>query len=77
MELGLLTSGSVSQVYYSSPHPTDSASSGPAIEGLHDFRGTLAHSAAWDEKIDHRGKRVAVIGTGSSSIQMVPNLAKG
>jgi cation diffusion facilitator CzcD-associated flavoprotein CzcO len=44
---------------------------------LHDFRGKLAHSAAWDETIDTSGKKVAVIGTGSSSIQMVPSLAKG
>lgn len=50
---------------------------GPAIEGLHDFKGQLAHSAAWDETIDTTGKKVAVIGTGSSSIQMVPQLAKG
>lgn len=44
----------------------------PAIEGLHDFVGTLAHSAAWDTSIDWTNKTVAVIGTGSSSIQMVP-----
>ncbi|OAP62021.1 hypothetical protein AYL99_04224 [Fonsecaea erecta] len=49
----------------------------PAIEGLHSFGGKLAHSAAWDETIDTADKRVAVIGTGSSSIQMVPSLAKG
>lgn len=47
----------------------------PAIEGLHDFRGTLAHSAAWPDGIEWAGKRVAVIGTGSSSIQMVPQFA--
>ena len=44
---------------------------------MHDFRGQLAHSAAWDETIDTSGKKVAVIGSGSSSIQLVPNLAKG
>lgn len=47
----------------------------PAIEGLHDFKGILAHSAAWDTSIDWTNKTVAVIGTGSSSIQMVPKLA--
>lgn len=52
-------------------------SSGPVIEGLHDFQGKLVHSAAWDTDIDQRGKRIAVIGTGSSSIQMVPKLADG
>ncbi|EXJ61851.1 hypothetical protein A1O7_02281 [Cladophialophora yegresii CBS 114405] len=46
----------------------------PAIDGLHDFQGTLAHSANWDPSIDWKGKTVAVIGTGSSSVQMVPKL---
>ncbi|KAJ9613307.1 hypothetical protein H2200_003249 [Cladophialophora chaetospira] len=49
----------------------------PAIEGISSYQGTLAHSANWDTSIDWHGKKVAVLGTGSSSIQMVPNLAKG
>jgi cation diffusion facilitator CzcD-associated flavoprotein CzcO len=48
----------------------------PDIEGLHDFEGTLAHSANWPRDLDWSGKRVAVIGTGSSSIQMLPHLAE-
>ena len=48
----------------------------PAIPGLHDFKGTLAHFAAWDQSIDWNDKRVAIIGTGSSSIQMVPPIQK-
>lgn len=48
----------------------------PTIEGLHDFQGILAHSASWDRSIDWAGKTVAVIGTGSSSIQMVPKFAE-
>jgi cation diffusion facilitator CzcD-associated flavoprotein CzcO len=48
----------------------------PDIEGLHDFQGQLTHSAAWDLSTDATGKRVAVIGTGSSSIQIVPQLAE-
>ena len=44
----------------------------PDIKGLHDFKGVLAHSANWPEELKWNGKRVAVIGTGSSSIQMVP-----
>jgi cation diffusion facilitator CzcD-associated flavoprotein CzcO len=48
----------------------------PEIPGLHDFRGTLAHSANWPQDLDWTGKRVAVIGTGSSSIQMVPKIAE-
>ena len=49
---------------------------GPNIEGVHDFKGTLLHSASWDPNVDWTGKRVAVIGTGSSSIQMVPQIQK-
>jgi cation diffusion facilitator CzcD-associated flavoprotein CzcO len=48
----------------------------PKIQGLHDFEGVLAHSASWPQDLDWSGKRVAVIGSGSSSIQMVPNIAK-
>jgi cation diffusion facilitator CzcD-associated flavoprotein CzcO len=48
----------------------------PDIDGLHEFQGTLAHSAAWDSTIDWAGKSVAVIGSGSSSIQMVPPMAE-
>ena len=48
----------------------------PDIDGLHDFQGQLTHSAAWDPSTDAADKRVAVIGTGSSSIQMVPHLAE-
>lgn len=49
----------------------------PAIEGLHSFQGKLCHSAKWDDSYDFTGKRVAVIGIGSSGIQIVPQLAKG
>ncbi|KAF1811757.1 FAD/NAD(P)-binding domain-containing protein [Eremomyces bilateralis CBS 781.70] len=47
----------------------------PDIEGLQDFKGELAHSADWDRNLKWEGKKVAVIGTGSSSIQMTPVLA--
>ncbi|PYH91890.1 flavin-binding monooxygenase [Aspergillus ellipticus CBS 707.79] len=46
----------------------------PDIPGLHDFKGKLMHSARWDEDFDCSGKRVAVIGNGSSGIQIVPGL---
>ena len=48
----------------------------PDIPGLDEFRGTSFHSAEWDHDYDFDGKRVAVIGTGASSIQFVPQLAK-
>ncbi len=48
----------------------------PAIEGLDSFEGTIFHSAQWDHDHDLDGERVAVIGTGASAIQFVPQIAK-
>jgi cation diffusion facilitator CzcD-associated flavoprotein CzcO len=48
----------------------------PDIPGLEDFSGPVMHSAAWDHSVDLAGKRVAVIGTGASAIQIVPEVAK-
>ncbi|WP_306243526.1 NAD(P)/FAD-dependent oxidoreductase [Mycobacterium sp. TY815] len=48
----------------------------PDITGLADFAGTLMHTAQWDHDVDLTGKRVAVIGTGASGVQVVPELAK-
>jgi cation diffusion facilitator CzcD-associated flavoprotein CzcO len=47
----------------------------PEIEGLESFAGTVFHSAHWDHDHDLRGRRVAVIGTGASAIQFVPQIA--
>lgn len=46
----------------------------PDIEGLDTFAGPVFHSADWDHSTSLAGKRVAVIGTGASSIQIVPKL---
>jgi cation diffusion facilitator CzcD-associated flavoprotein CzcO len=48
----------------------------PEIEGLHDFKGGLMHSANWDHSVDFDNKVVGVIGTGSTSVQIVPQLQK-
>ncbi|KAF9889912.1 hypothetical protein FE257_006784 [Aspergillus nanangensis] len=48
----------------------------PDIPGLHDFQGHITHSAAWDHDYDYAGKRIAVIGNGSSGIQITPAMAK-
>jgi cation diffusion facilitator CzcD-associated flavoprotein CzcO len=48
----------------------------PRIEGRDDFAGPAWHSARWDHGVDLTGKRVAVIGTGASAIQFVPEIAK-
>ncbi|TDZ97748.1 flavin-containing monooxygenase [Mycobacteroides salmoniphilum] len=45
------------------------------IPGSEDFEGKLLRPVEWDHSYDYRGKRVAVIGTGASSIQIVPALA--
>ncbi len=48
----------------------------PDIPGLERFAGPAFHSARWDHGVAIEGKRVAVIGTGASAIQLVPELAK-
>ncbi|KAJ5712612.1 hypothetical protein N7493_009080 [Penicillium malachiteum] len=48
----------------------------PDIPGLHDFKGHLTHSADWDHDYDYSNKRIAVIGNGSSGIQITPQMAK-
>ena len=48
----------------------------PDIEGIETFQGEVFHSASWDHDVDLAGKRVAVIGTGASSIQIVPEVQK-
>ncbi|CAK7199559.1 hypothetical protein SEUCBS139899_002239 [Sporothrix eucalyptigena] len=46
----------------------------PDIQGLQSFQGKLLHSAAWDDTWDPSGQTVAVIGSGSSAIQIVPSI---
>ncbi len=48
----------------------------PQIPGFNDFKGHKTHSAAWDHNYDYSNKRIAVIGNGSSGIQIVPQMAK-
>jgi cation diffusion facilitator CzcD-associated flavoprotein CzcO len=47
----------------------------PKLPGIENFRGHSFHSARWDHDHDLGGKRVAVIGTGASAIQFVPEIA--
>lgn len=48
----------------------------PDIPGLGDFKGHMFHSSQWDHDYPLAGKRVAVIGTGASAIQFVPEVVK-
>jgi 4-hydroxyacetophenone monooxygenase len=47
----------------------------PEIEGLDSFAGPIFHSARWPLDLDVTGKRVAVVGTGASAMQIVPSIA--
>ncbi|MEY8839973.1 flavin-containing monooxygenase [Cribrihabitans sp. XS_ASV171] len=48
----------------------------PDIPGAESFLGPAFHSARWDHSVDLTGKRVAVVGTGASAVQFVPEIAK-
>jgi len=47
----------------------------PSWPGLEEFGGEVVHTAEWDEALDLTDKRVAVVGTGSSAVQVVPMVA--
>jgi cation diffusion facilitator CzcD-associated flavoprotein CzcO len=47
----------------------------PDVPGLETFAGTTFHSARWDHEHDLAGERVAVVGTGASAVQFVPEIA--
>ncbi|MFI9503986.1 flavin-containing monooxygenase [Nocardia sp. NPDC052566] len=47
----------------------------PNISGLDTFAGKTMHTARWDHDYDLTGKRVAVIGTGATAVQLVPAIA--
>lgn len=48
----------------------------PSIEGLESFEGPCFHTARWDHSVDLTGKKVAIIGTGSTSTQVIPAIAE-
>jgi cation diffusion facilitator CzcD-associated flavoprotein CzcO len=48
----------------------------PDIDGIETFQGKVFHSARWNHDYDLTGKRVAVIGTGASAVQLVPEIAE-
>ena len=47
----------------------------PDIDGVDSFAGLTMHTARWDHSQDLAGKRVAVIGTGASAVQVIPEIA--
>ncbi|HEX8353717.1 MAG TPA: NAD(P)/FAD-dependent oxidoreductase [Pyrinomonadaceae bacterium] len=46
----------------------------PALPGLENFEGKSFHSARWDHSYDLKGRRVAVVGTGASAVQFIPEI---
>jgi cation diffusion facilitator CzcD-associated flavoprotein CzcO len=48
----------------------------PNIEGLSEFRGAMFHTAEWNHDVDLDGKKVGIIGTGSTAAQVIPEVAE-
>jgi cation diffusion facilitator CzcD-associated flavoprotein CzcO len=48
----------------------------PDITGIDTFAGKVIHSTAWDDSYDLTGRRAAVIGTGATAVQLIPEVAK-
>jgi cation diffusion facilitator CzcD-associated flavoprotein CzcO len=48
----------------------------PELPGTETFEGTKFHTASWPDDLDLTGKRVAVIGTGATAVQLVPEIAE-
>ncbi|CAM4333319.1 4-hydroxyacetophenone monooxygenase [Mycobacterium basiliense] len=47
----------------------------PDIDGVDDFGGVTMHTARWDHNQDLTGKRVGIVGTGASAVQIIPEIA--
>ena len=43
---------------------------------MESFAGTIFHSTMWPKGIDLKGKRVAIVGTGATSVQIIPKIAE-
>jgi cyclohexanone monooxygenase len=48
----------------------------PKFKGMENFKGACFHSARWPEGLDYEGKRIGIIGAGSTTVQMLPVTAK-
>lgn len=48
----------------------------PDIPGIETFTGHLVHTAKWDHAYDYGGTRIAIIGTGATGLQLIPEMAK-
>lgn len=48
----------------------------PTVKGMDSFNGPLFHSSRWPEDLQWQGKRIAIIGAGATTVQMVPAMAE-
>ena len=48
----------------------------PKFKGMENFKGACFHSARWPEGLDYEGKRIGIIGAGSTTVQMLPVTAE-
>jgi cation diffusion facilitator CzcD-associated flavoprotein CzcO len=48
----------------------------PEVPGITAFTGNVIHTTDWDDEFDARNRRVAIIGTGATAVQLIPELAK-
>lgn len=48
----------------------------PDVEGMDSFQGPSFHGTRWDHSVDLKGKRVAIVGSAASAVQIVPEVAK-
>lgn len=55
--------------FLSQPHTPD-------IPGIHDFEGRILHTTDWDDSFDPAGRRIGLIGTGATAVQLIPELAR-
>lgn len=69
------TAGTVTAVYLIQATGALSSPSIPQLPGLSDFQGEIFHSSRWRHDIPLEGRKVAVVGTGASAVQFVPEIA--
>jgi cation diffusion facilitator CzcD-associated flavoprotein CzcO len=55
--------------FLSQPHTPD-------IDGINEFGGRIIHTTDWDDDYDFTGRRIGVIGTGATAVQLIPKLAE-
>ena len=63
-------------LYFASGYYDYAAGHRPGWNGEADFRGQIVHPQFWPEGLDHKGRTVAVIGSGATAVTMVPALAQ-